>query len=326
MHSSLIDNKTTERNGRFMAIKNARALTPYETRIYFVPDTRAQDQKRSQISSVNGQINKITSQIAKVKSQIGKIDNREKGTGSLQFKGSSLLIVDLVRIGILAITYPVIKSHVPFPIDAHMCETLYFILIIVEAILVGKFRRRTGFSWLVLLWAGLSISFLFSLAGSPETGNTKNYFYLFSIILHIYPLYIGIRLLWIAHRKRKKNLEETQQKNEELKALQRELQRKKEELRKLQQKELRQTPTPTDQEFDAWLEKRVQDAVDGTFRKAGLEVNYRQLLRVRGYVLPGMKDARHYDSQDLRYKLGADGKRRYSVNLYTYFYPAENQI
>src|SRR5205085_10622142 len=46
----------------------------------------------------------------------------------------------------------------------------------------------------------------------------------------------------------------------------------------------------------------------------------------RGYILPGMKDAHHYRPQDLHSKLGADGKRRYSINLYTYFYLAEHRI
>src|SRR5437868_2379120 len=106
--------------------------------------------------------------------------------------------------------------------------------------------------------------------------------------------------------------------------------RKEMNIRTLEKKKIYQTPSPTDQEFDTWLENRVRERRNNTIQKLGLsdEMNNprQQLLRVRGYVLPGMKDARHYCAQDLHYKLGMDGKRRYSLNLYTYFYPAEHQI
>ncbi len=88
-------------------------------------------------------------------------------------------------------------------------------------------------------------------------------------------------------------------------------------------------PLLTDQEFDAWVEKRARDGLINTIYKLGLADEIRSLddlLCVRGYVLPGMRNSRHYNRQDLLSKLGADGRWRFSINIYTYFYPAEHQI
>lgn len=85
----------------------------------------------------------------------------------------------------------------------------------------------------------------------------------------------------------------------------------------------------TDKEFDGWLESQALKHVTDTIRTLGLEQeiqNPKQLLRVRGYVLPGFKEARRYRKNDICSKRGKDGRWRYSINLYTYFYPAEHQI
>ena len=131
-------------------------------------------------------------------------------------------------------------------------------------------------------------------------------------------------------QQKERELNGLQQKRTQVQAeQQRKLEQKKSQLKNLQQKKIQQILPPTDQEFDTWLENRVREGLISTLRRLGLEheiANQRKMLRVRGYVLPGMRDARHYRSQDLYYKLGADGKRRYSVNLYTYFYPADHRI
>ncbi len=131
-------------------------------------------------------------------------------------------------------------------------------------------------------------------------------------------------------QQKERELSGLQQKRTQVQAeQQRKLEQKKSQLKNLQQQKLQQISPPTDQEFDIWLENRVREGLISTLRRLGLEhevANHRKMLRVRGYVLPGMRDARHYRSQDLCYKLGTDGKRRYSVNLYTYFYPADHRI
>jgi|GEM_PF-1715546 len=228
-----------------------------------------------------------------------------------------------------------IKFHLLILLDPHLCEILYIILLLVEAYLIGRPKRSKKNYFLLILWAYLSISFLFSLANARNVGNTIDYFYLFCAILHLYPLYTGVSLVYTAIKKEKINLKQAEQKNlqkkrdQRKKEQQKSLEQKRAEQKNLQEKKLQQILPPTDQEFDAWLESRVRERLTSTLRKLGLDdqiANHRQLLRVRGYVLPGMKDAHHYRRQDLRYKLGADGKRRYSLNLYTYFYPAEHQI
>lgn len=47
---------------------------------------------------------------------------------------------------------------------------------------------------------------------------------------------------------------------------------------------------------------------------------------MRGFVLPGSKQARFYRPQDLISKPGLDGRWRYNINIYTYFYLADHQI
>lgn len=331
--------------------KNSRQLTPYETRIYFVPDMTARDERKKQLNAIDAQINAINNklhnqlhtmngQINAINNQLQTLDAQKKGIRALKFKGSLLIAIDFIRIGILASIDPFIKFHLLLLLDPHLCEILYIILLLVEAYLIGKPKKSKKIYWPLILWVCLSISFLYSLANAQNVGNTINYFYLFCLILQLCPLFIGIGLVYTATKKEKINLKATEQKKAEQKNLQNKREERKleqnnkiwqkqAELRNLQGKKLQQIPPPTDQELDAWLESRVRERLTFTLRKLGLDdeiANHRQLLRVRGYVLPGMKDARHYRTQDLRYKLGADGKRRYSLNLYTYFYPADHQI
>ncbi len=88
-------------------------------------------------------------------------------------------------------------------------------------------------------------------------------------------------------------------------------------------------PLLTDQEFDAWVESRARQGLVNTICRLGLENEIRHpayLLCVRGYVLPGMSNARYYNARDLLSRQGTDGRWRYSINIYTYFYAAEHQI
>jgi len=258
-------------------------------------------------------------------------------------------------------------------------STPLFHITINRGIFYQKTKKIKKFYLYFILWISTLLIYFNFLINSQNIETTTFFFY-FCAIFHIYPLYIGISLVYTASQKREKNLEEVQQKKLQQKKLQqrktqvkeeqqkklqqkkaqvkeeqrkeiqqkkleiaqlqqkklqveeeqrKKLQQKEKELQELQRKDIQQTPPPTDQEFDAWLENRVREGLASTIHKLGLEdmiANPRELLRVRGYILPGMRDARDYRPQDLLYKLGADGKRRYSINLYTYFYPANNRI
>lgn len=121
---------------------------------------------------------------------------------------------------------------------------------------------------------------------------------LFLFTLFLYPVYVGSKFVSTARK-----------------------------IRPLECSEIRkQTPPPTDEEFDAWLEERANTHLSALIRECNLDdtlSHSNQLLRVRGYILEGMEDSH---SQALHTKQGEDGKWRYSMNTYTYFYPDEHQI
>jgi len=330
--------------------KNSQQLTPYNTKIYFVPDTKAIDQRNNQLNAVyaqlnpintqaNVQLNRVNNQLNALNSQVNAINAEENFIRNLKFRGLQLLIINFIHSIGLAITYPSIKFYSLINLDLRWCYLFYFILLLIEAYLVNKYKRTKYFYICLILWIFFFSIYSNFLVKMQNTETAMSFFYLCAIF-HIYPLYIGISLAYTAIQKKNKNLKEAQQKIEQQKKLEQEKSQIKEEQRKkiqqikreinaLQQKKIDQTLPPTDQEFDAWLESRVKGMLTTTLHKLGLDdkiANHRDLLRVRGYVLPGMKDARHYRVQDLRYKLGVDGKRRYSLNLYTYFYPDDHQI
>jgi len=85
---------------------------------------------------------------------------------------------------------------------------------------------------------------------------------------------------------------------------------------------------PTDQEYDAWLNAQSQAVIDQAARKLGLDPSQvtREPLYVHGFVLPGMRDASKYRIDELLSKRGNDGISRFSVNIYTYFFPADHHL
>ncbi len=87
---------------------------------------------------------------------------------------------------------------------------------------------------------------------------------------------------------------------------------------------------PTDEQYDAWVEKRVEerliDALD-EIGQDGHDTNIRErMIYVRGFILPSTRNTNRYRQQDLLSKVGRDGNQRYSINVYTYFLPAEHQL
>lgn len=87
-------------------------------------------------------------------------------------------------------------------------------------------------------------------------------------------------------------------------------------------------PKPTDQEYDAWLEAQAQGIMRRAVARLGLDSSQitREPLYVHGLVLPGMKDSVNYRFDEMRWKKGNDGIVRFSVNVYTYFFPADHHL
>jgi len=90
---------------------------------------------------------------------------------------------------------------------------------------------------------------------------------------------------------------------------------------------------PSDQEYDKWLENHANALVFGAGDKLGMQRNQveahiikQTLLSIHGFVLPGMSEAYKYRIDELRAKKGKDGVWRFSVNVYTYFFPEEHHL
>lgn len=84
---------------------------------------------------------------------------------------------------------------------------------------------------------------------------------------------------------------------------------------------------PTDQEYDFWLEEQAQRVINQAAAKLGLDLSQvpGEPLQIHSFVLFG-KDAQSYRADELRWKVGKDGKLRFSVNIYTRFFPAEHHL
>jgi hypothetical protein len=50
------------------------------------------------------------------------------------------------------------------------------------------------------------------------------------------------------------------------------------------------------------------------------------ILRTHSFVLPGSRMASHYPEKEVQAKRGKDGQWRFSINVYTYFLPAEHYL
>lgn len=89
---------------------------------------------------------------------------------------------------------------------------------------------------------------------------------------------------------------------------------------------LRVFATPSDEQFDEWL-KDQSKAMLGYAINNKLNLDRSELIRpplqLHGFILPGTKAAVSYRKGDVRMKKGKDGKWRFSVNIYTFFFPAD---
>lgn len=87
---------------------------------------------------------------------------------------------------------------------------------------------------------------------------------------------------------------------------------------------------PSDTQYDAWIDRKAKNELEKALQEEDLEdltlKERERLLVVRGYAVPGAKDAKQHLKQDILWKLGKDGVMRYSVNIYTYVLPLEHRI
>lgn len=79
----------------------------------------------------------------------------------------------------------------------------------------------------------------------------------------------------------------------------------------------------TDEEYDTWLEYQEHLLRERGYQLLDIPSGYptSSVLCIRSFVPRGSQISRLYVSQDIQMKQGRDGNWRYSVNVYTYFFP-----
>jgi len=90
------------------------------------------------------------------------------------------------------------------------------------------------------------------------------------------------------------------------------------------------TQVPTDKEYDAWVIKEAKRHLREQLRKIDQdwrsEEEIDEILCIHGFVLAGTQNAKNYRAQDILWKKGTDGIKRYSINVFRYFLPVEHQL
>lgn len=85
---------------------------------------------------------------------------------------------------------------------------------------------------------------------------------------------------------------------------------------------------PTDQQYDQWVHAQAQAMLPRALAKFNMR-SYQvtdHILRTHSFVLPGSRMASHYPEKEVQAKRGKDGQWRFSINVYTYFLPAEHYL
>jgi len=93
---------------------------------------------------------------------------------------------------------------------------------------------------------------------------------------------------------------------------------------------IKQLTIPSDAQFDAWLAKKADEELTLALEEIDQDdmppEEREQLLIVHGYAVPGMKDEKQYLKEDIFWKNGKDGVKRYSINRYTCIVPIKHQL
>lgn len=85
---------------------------------------------------------------------------------------------------------------------------------------------------------------------------------------------------------------------------------------------------PTDQKYDQWVDGQRALIASTALQKVHMdpsELIIREPLSLHGVILPGSPEANPYGG-NIYSKKGKDGFYRYSVNVFTYFFPAQHHI
>jgi hypothetical protein len=84
---------------------------------------------------------------------------------------------------------------------------------------------------------------------------------------------------------------------------------------------------PTDQEYDQWVDRQRALIASTALQKVHMDPSelIREPLSLHGVILPDSAEANPYRG-NIHSKKGKDGFYRYSVNVFTYFFPAEHHI
>ncbi len=84
---------------------------------------------------------------------------------------------------------------------------------------------------------------------------------------------------------------------------------------------------PTDRQYDQWVDGQRELIASTALQKVHMDPSQliRDRLSLHGVIVPGSPEANPY-SGNIYSKKGKDGLIRYSVNVFTYFFPAEHHI
>jgi hypothetical protein len=84
---------------------------------------------------------------------------------------------------------------------------------------------------------------------------------------------------------------------------------------------------PNDQKYDQWVDRQRELIASTALQKVHMDPSelIRAPLSLHGVIIPGSDQADPYRG-NIYSKKGKDGLYRYSVNVFTYFFPAEHHI
>jgi hypothetical protein len=84
---------------------------------------------------------------------------------------------------------------------------------------------------------------------------------------------------------------------------------------------------PTDRQYDQWVDGQRALIASTALQKVHMDPSelIREPLSLHGVIIPGSPEANPYGG-NIHSKKGKDGLYRYSVNVFTYFFPAEHHI
>ncbi len=85
---------------------------------------------------------------------------------------------------------------------------------------------------------------------------------------------------------------------------------------------------PTDKEYDEWVDRQGTLIEATALQEVHMDKSQlvRAPLHLRGAIIPNSDEAMRRYGNNVDKKLGKDGLYRYSVNVFTYFFPAEHHI